>query len=162
MPLWRVTGFMANCIKEIALIKHLMTGALCWVAFTAPAHAEWLKIKNGDVEKARINVEVVNTPETRMRGLMDRKKLLPDMGMLFRFDRPQMVKMWMKNTYIPLDMIFTDTSGTVTHIVRNAQPHDLTPRGPDRPDTLYVLEVPAGTAMLHDIQPGDRFHKGDE
>ena len=144
------------------MIKYVMGCALCWVAFTGAAQAEWLKIKDGDKEKARVNVEVVATPQERETGLMNRRKLLPDTGMLFRFDSPQVVKMWMKNTFVPLDMIFTDAGGVVTHIVRNAQPHDLTPRGPDRGDTLYVLEVPAGTAMLHDIQPGDRFHKGDE
>lgn len=123
------------------------------------AHAETLYIKGKDGEKARFNVELANTDETRVKGLMNRKQVLPDSGMLFIYDSPQTVQMWMKNTFVPLDMLFATPDGTIAHIVRNAQPHDLTPRGPERADIKFVLEVPAGTAMMHGIQPGDRFSK---
>ena len=69
-----------------------------------------------------LHVEVMRTEADRERGLMERRFLPADRGMLFQFDHVQTVLMWMKNTYIPLDMIFLSRSGVVTHIAENAEP----------------------------------------
>lgn len=100
-------------------------------------------------------VELANTDETRARGLMDRKELPEGRGMLFDFGRDQEVTMWMKNTFISLDMIFIRADGRIARIAENTEPHStrLIPSGgPVR----AVLEVIGGTARKLGIGPGDR------
>lgn len=103
------------------------------------------------------NVELAVTPEQRMRGLMFRKELAPDAGMLFDFgSESDRASMWMKNTYIPLDMLFIKADGEIESIAERTIPHSLEPissRGPVR----YVLEVNGGTSARLGIKPGDRM-----
>ena len=77
-------------------------------------------------------VEIAKDDETRALGLMNRMYMAPDRGMLFEFDRDEPVTFWMKNTYIPLDMIFISPAGVVTNIVANAEPlsERIIPSGP--------------------------------
>ena len=101
-------------------------------------------------------VELASDDASRSKGLMFRKSMAPKSGMLFRFETTRAVAMWMKNTFIPLDMIFADNSGKVTHIHRGAVPHSLdviSSRVPAR----FVLEVNAGEADRHGITTGDRL-----
>ena len=105
----------------------------------------------GDVAVA---VEIADTPPRRSLGLMYRKELAADRGMLFVFDAPAPVKFWMKNTELPLDMIFIGDDRRVVGIVKDAVPFTTTPRGPDEP-SRYVLEVNAGFGARHQIAPGD-------
>jgi uncharacterized membrane protein (UPF0127 family) len=101
-----------------------------------------------------VAVEVVRTEADRARGLMDRRELAPDAGMLFLFDETAEHPFWMKNTLIPLDMLFLSEEGRVNGIVERATPGDLTARtagGPSR----YVLEVNGGWAAAHGVGPGD-------
>ncbi|MGI9434639.1 MAG: DUF192 domain-containing protein [Geminicoccaceae bacterium] len=100
-------------------------------------------------------VELAKTPEERRVGLMHRRELAPDQGMLFDFGRDAPVSMWMKNTYIPLDMIFIRADGEIVNIASDTVPHSaviLASEGPVR----AVLEVPAGTSRLLGIKAGDR------
>jgi len=100
------------------------------------------------------HVEVMETPEQHERGLMFRRSMPADSGMLFNFHDPQPVTMWMKNTYIPLDMIFTDQTGKITWIAENAEPlsEALIPsHGP----VYAVLEVNAGVVARFKIKIGD-------
>jgi uncharacterized membrane protein (UPF0127 family) len=100
-----------------------------------------------------VNVEVVDTPETRQRGLMYRKHLGPDAGMLFLFDEQQQHTFWMHNTLIPLDMIFIKSDWTVLGIVENATP--LTDSKREVPGlSQYVLEVNAGFSRRNGLQAG--------
>jgi len=95
----------------------------------------------------------VNNPE-RMRGLMYRPTMKQDWGMLFVYppgDRD--LSFWMKNTYIPLDMVFIDTGGKVVGIVKGAEPLTLGPRTPGKP-SRFVLELVAGEAERAGIKPG--------
>ncbi len=110
----------------------------------------------GGPEIRQFQVEVVDTPETRARGLMYRTELAPDAGMLFVFERPADVGFWMRNTYIPLDMIFIDRHARVVHIHHRAQPHDETMISPGQPIT-HVLEINGGLSEALGIEPGHRM-----
>ncbi len=102
-----------------------------------------------------IRVEVVATPEARAQGLMHRRHLAADAGMLFDFGRPKRVSMWMKDTFIPLDMLFIDATGVIAAIAENTEPHSLASIRAPRP-VLAVLEVNAGTTRKLGIATGDR------
>lgn len=97
-----------------------------------------------------IQVELAITPEERSRGLMFRQRLPQDQGMLFIAPAPTVQKFWMKNTYLPLDMIFIDKSGKIVGIVHNAEPLSHRPRGVDIP-SLMVLEVNGGFCKRYGI-----------
>jgi uncharacterized membrane protein (UPF0127 family) len=102
------------------------------------------------------SVEVMRNDEERARGLMFRRFMPADRGMLFDFKVEQPVMMWMKNTYIPLDMIFTARDGRIVSIAENAEP--LSERTiPSGPAAYAVLEVNAGTAARLGIKAGDRM-----
>ena len=100
-----------------------------------------------------LQVEVADTPALRQRGLMFRQRLPKGHGMLLLWDRPGMAALWMKNTLIPLDMIFIDAAGRIVHIHENAKPGDLTPIAAGRP-VLAVLELPAGEARRLGLRYG--------
>jgi uncharacterized protein len=100
-------------------------------------------------------VEMATTEEEKTQGLMYRKELPDGKGMLFDFSPEQQISMWMKNTYIPLDMIFIRADGRILRIAENTEPLStkiVSSGGPAR----AVLEVIAGTAQKYGIQPGDR------
>ena len=100
-------------------------------------------------------VEIANNDATREHGLMDRRYMAADHGMLFEFDREAPVSFWMKNTYIPLDMIFIAPSGAVTHIAANAEP--LSERViPSGKPCVAVLELNGGTAASIGLNVGDK------
>ena len=107
---------------------------------------------HGGVEQA-VTVELARTEPERTRGLMFRQALPSGRGMLFLFEHSEPLKFWMKNTYIPLDMIFMDSDKRVVYVEENAEPLTLTPRGPDV-DSRYVLEVPGRWARAHGVEPG--------
>jgi uncharacterized protein len=101
------------------------------------------------------SVEMATTEEEKTTGLMYRKELPDGKGMLFDFSPEQEVSMWMKNTYIPLDMIFIRADGRILRIAENTEP--LSTRIiPSRGLAKGVLEVIGGTAQKYGIQPGDR------
>jgi len=101
------------------------------------------------------SVELAVTPQERGRGLMHRKHMDENAGMLFEFDGVRTVLMWMKNTYIPLDMIFIRPDGTVADIHYNAVPHSEAVIQSSEP-VLYVLELNAGVAQKIDLRRDDR------
>ena len=107
----------------------------------------------GGAGELKVEVEVARTIPEQRRGLMFRQKLEAGHGMLFPYDHPQKLSFWMKNTYIPLDMIFIDGKKRVLYVEENAEPLTLKPRGPDG-DSQYVLEVPGGWARAHGVGPG--------
>ena len=100
-------------------------------------------------------VDFAKSPRQRGQGLMFRKSLCSDCGMLFRFSPPKQASMWMKNTYIPLDVAFIDNKGTITDI-KPLQPHDLTSVGAST-KVMYALEMNQGWFARHDIQVGDHI-----
>ncbi|MCW2282657.1 uncharacterized membrane protein (UPF0127 family) [Rhodoblastus acidophilus] len=101
-----------------------------------------------------LDVEVARDPAARERGLMYRRYMPENRGMLFDFGRSETVLMWMKNTYIPLDMIFISRDGKVTHIEADTEPLSqaiISSNGP----AFAVLEVNAGVASKLGLKPGD-------
>ena len=101
------------------------------------------------------SVEMATTEEEKQTGLMYRKELADGKGMLFDFKPEQEVSMWMKNTYVSLDMIFIRADGRILRIAESTEPLS-TKIIPSRGLAKGVLEVVAGTAQKYGIQPGDR------
>jgi len=101
------------------------------------------------------SVEMATTEEEKTTGLMYRKELPEGKGMLFDFSPEQQVSMWMKNTYIPLDMIFIRADGRILRIAENTEPLS-TKIIPSRGLAKGVLEVIGGTAQKYGIAAGDR------
>src|ERR1700756_5309613 len=101
------------------------------------------------------SVEIATTEEEKETGLMYRKELADGKGMLFDFSPEQEVSMWMKNTYVSLDMIFIGADGRILRIAENTEPLS-TKIIPSRGLAKAVLEVVAGTAQKYGIAPGDR------
>lgn len=129
----------------------LLAGALAPVsAETCTADVVSLKGPGGE---ARFRVEVADTDASRARGLMWREHLDTGAGMIFVYDSPGPAQFWMRNTLIPLDLIFADPTGTVKHVHSNAKPRDETLiDGGD--NVLVVLEINAGLARRMRIEPG--------
>jgi uncharacterized protein len=101
----------------------------------------------------RVEVEVAATPEARTRGLMWRTELAAGKGMLFLFPEEQVQSFWMRNTLIPLDMIFITTGMKVAGIVERAEPRTLTGRSVGVP-SQFVLEVPGGWSQSVGVTKG--------
>lgn len=106
-----------------------------------------------DHERVAVTVEVVRTPEQIQRGLMYRRSLPQEHGMLFLMGEERIHSFWMRNTYIPLDMIFIGKDMRVAGVVANAAPLTDDSRRVDKP-SYYVLEVNAGWASAHHVGPG--------
>lgn len=131
----------------------------------AMAAATWAPASSATLEPLEIvtksgvqtfSVEMAVTEEQKSNGLMYRKELADGRGMLFDFSPEQPISMWMKNTFISLDMIFIAGDGRITRIAENTEPHStkiISSGGPAR----AVLEVIAGTAQKYGIAPGDRI-----
>lgn len=106
-------------------------------------------------QKFTFTVEIARTPEQQQRGLMFRKEMAPDAGMIFPQESDRTMAFWMHNTYIPLDLLFIEADGRISHIVPDAKPMDdtnLPSGGPIR----AVLELNGGTAARLGIHVGDR------
>lgn len=120
----------------------------------AAAATEPLEIVSGD-RRHRFAVEVMRTPESRARGLMFRRSMPEDAGMLFDFERDQLVAMWMKNTYLPLDMVFIFADGRIHRIEARTEPESERTIS-SGVAVRSVLEINAGVAAKLGLKPGDR------
>ena len=99
-------------------------------------------------------IELAVSPAQQSQGLMYRRKMAPDAGMLFVYSRPQPVSFWMKNTFIPLDMIFIATDGRIVNIQQRTVPQSLAPVR-SKGEVLAVLELNGGTSSRLGIKAGD-------
>jgi len=137
------------------LIVVFMSGAIADVLFKRSS----LKIetKSGPV---KLDVEIADTDPKRAQGLMFRRRLQDGQGMIFLFEHEEEITMWMKNTYIPLDMVFIGTDWRVTRVAAQAEPlsTDIISSGPP---AARVLEIGAGQAEKLGVKPGDlvAFHQ---
>ena len=132
----------------------LVVSILVFAAAARAAGQDTLTIETagGDLS---FTVELALTAEERRQGLMFRKSLPADQGMLFDYGRPVNASMWMKNTYIPLDMLFIGEDGRIEKIAERTIPHSLQTISAGRP-VRAVLELNGGTASRHGIKVGDR------
>lgn len=139
------------------LVRLAPAAALAVAVLAAPASAQELQPLTIVTDEGRHDfmVELAATPEQRSRGLMFRRSMPEDQGMLFDFERVQPVSMWMKNTYISLDMFFIDEDGTIVRIAERTEPLSERTIPSGRP-VLSVLELNAGVADALGIEAGDR------
>ena len=132
---------------------------LCWLlSWAAPGGASAADLQTVEIATAggnrRFSVELANTRQTMDRGLMYRRSLPEGQGMLFDFGSERRIQMWMKNTFIPLDMIFIGADGRIRRIAENTKPLStrlISSGGRVR----AVLEINAGKARTLGIAPGD-------
>jgi uncharacterized membrane protein (UPF0127 family) len=132
---------------------------LTFLVWAGPAAAAPLIIHAGG-SAYKFEVELATTPAEREQGLMFRKSMAPNAGMLFLYPDEQPVAFWMKNTLIPLDMLFLRADGSIAHIAANAVPLDETPI-PSNIPVKAVLEVNGGTAAALGIKEGDKVDYPD-
>lgn len=137
-----VTGCGSNAISSAPEVQFTKEGELSF-------------FRQGTAEKiAQIDIEIADTPAERTQGLMYRRYLPPDAGMLFIFESSGPLSFWMKNTYIPLDIIFISETKAIVSIAKNTTPlsEGLIPSGKA---AMYAVEVNAGFCDRHAITQGD-------
>ncbi|MAB10348.1 DUF192 domain-containing protein [Hyphomonas sp.] len=139
--------------------RFLVSGMAAFaLVLSAPAALAELETSPLTIESANgahaFTVEIADEPEEITTGLMNRESMDPDAGMLFDFGQPREAAMWMKNTLIPLDMLFMDPQGKVIAIARETVPGSLRTITPGVP-VKSVLELNGGRAEELGIEPGD-------
>ena len=136
-----------------------VTALVLWLAGLTVGFALTSELAQVTVGSATFQVEMAQTPQQRQRGLMFRQTLPPDQGMLF-VQPTGPAAFWMKNTYIPLDLLYFDPDGWLLQIEAGARPC-MTPDCPvyasDTATVRYILEINAGEAARRGIKPGDRL-----
>ncbi len=162
-----MAGWQAAMWQYSEVMKQLFVGLACLLALSLHGAAAQQSPLATTFETSRLvivsesgrhefKVELAVTPEQRAQGLMYRRSMAADAGMLFDYSRrPGRASMWMKNTFIPLDMLFIKADGEIESIAARTVPHSLesiSSRGPVR----AVLELNGGTAERLGIKPGDR------
>jgi uncharacterized protein len=141
----------------------MMRNLIAAVAFTIMATPGFSQVCNpdqvslrGDWGQLAFTVEIADDPQERSRGLMYRESMARGAGMLFIYETPQPASFWMKNTLIPLDMLFADKTGKIITVHSNAIPGDLTPI-PGGPNVYAVLEINGGLAQKYGITVGSQM-----
>ena len=145
----RSGGLIASALAALVLL--FLGQAMAQTTF----EREDLLIQTRSGKVHRFDVELALTTEQRSQGLMHRESMPQDHGMLFDFGESRPVSMWMRNTPLPLDMLFIQRDGTISHIHRKAVPFSeaiIDSRGP----VNYVLELNGGRAAALGIDVGDR------
>lgn len=115
-----------------------------------------LIIRTADGREINYTIEIADDYLKRAYGLMHVKTMPEDRGMLFIFDSEQVREFWMKNTHIPLDILYVSSDLTIKHIAKNTVPHSLEMINSIYP-AKYVLELNAGATEKHNIKPGDKI-----
>ena len=143
---------MAAIIAALAPLTACKNNGQQATTTAPPATRATVVVDTGD-RKVSFRVELALTPEEQNRGLMFRQSLGADEGMLFVFDRQSIHTFWMKNTLIPLDMLFIDKDRRIVGIVENAEPQTETGRSVGLP-SQYVLEIGGGLSGKLGIRAG--------
>lgn len=156
----RVSRVAASCALAFVLLgcraEPQAPAALAAASSQAKSGLEIVPLRISSGSRAHdFTVEVARTDDEQRRGLMFRERLGPNEGMIFPFDIPRPASFWMKNTLIPLDMIFIRTDGSIARIAANTVPHslDLVPAGEF---VAAVLEIAGGRSAELGISEGDR------
>jgi uncharacterized membrane protein (UPF0127 family) len=136
----------------MSCLFHFMRLLLALAFAAAPAFAQQLPTVELRAGMHLIRAELAADLASRTRGLMQRKSLAPNAGMLFVFEAPAIQCMWMKNTYIPLSVAFVDEKGVIINIA-DMEPHSERSHCAARP-ALYALEMTQGWFAARGIKPG--------
>jgi uncharacterized membrane protein (UPF0127 family) len=139
----------------LALLLALPAALLCGLSEAKDPEAA-PKFKKILVGKTPLRVEVVETLEKQERGLMFRQSLPENEGMLFVYREPQELAFWMRNTFIPLDIVFVGADGIILNI-HQARPLDESVLYRSAGSAKYVIETNQGWFSRHGIRPGDRI-----
>jgi uncharacterized protein len=142
-----------RCFMLLLALLLLVPAAGLWAQAEPFPTAELTIQTAGGPQK--FTIELATSPAQLAQGLMFRRSLAPDAGMLFDFQNPLVATMWMKNTLIPLDMLFVDEHGRIVNIHERAVPGSLAPIAAAAP-VRAVIELNGGTAARLGIRPGDR------
>lgn len=154
---------MTILLTYLGKLRLLAVFALFFLLVALPATAqeasqafesEALSIRTAEQTHV-FTVEMARSPEQQRQGLMHRRELAPDHGMLFTLEKERPMRMWMKNTYIPLDMLFIDRAGRIVYIAARTTPLSEKTITAGRP-VRAVLELAGGVAQEKNIQVGDR------
>ncbi len=135
------------------LLRGIAVLIVIWPVTLAAEPLQPLSIKT-EAGAVSFEVEIADTPATRRTGLMYRKYLPPDRGMLFLFDQPELASFWMKNTEIPLDIMFISETGRIEKIAENTEPFSMDHIRSDG-DVAAVLEINGGLSEKLGIAVGD-------
>ena len=157
-----IIGFIAVVAVAAALFfltqeedTKITDGGAFEISFNKQGTLAFLSAQNNDTLSV-IDIEVADNNQRRARGLMYRKSLPADAGMLFVFDEEEIQGFWMKNTYIPLDMLFVNADNEIITIHTNTAPLKEWNYASTRP-ALYVVEVNAGYCAQKQITEGDKI-----
>lgn len=144
------------------MLQRLTRTALLALALAAPPAAAQLQsfdrdqlVIESETGPHRFDVELAVSPQQRAQGLMFREEMAADAGMLFLYSSDQSISMWMKNTLIPLDMVFVAADGRIVHVAERAVPGSTATIASGQP-ARAVIELNGGTAARLKIKPGDR------
>lgn len=171
MPRLSGGGVLGYGLVMVRVLLIVIGGLIAWAAApdstVAPLRAEpatpfatsEATIVTAAGNRYPFRVELASTPDQRAQGLQGRQTLAVDAGMLFDFEASQPVAMWMKDTHVPLDMIFIAADGRIVNIARDTTPRSLKVIESAAP-VRGVLEVRAGTTARLGIRPGDRVVHG--
>jgi hypothetical protein len=148
-------------LPEEPMGLRIALGALLVVAMTAGIRGQWAAPR-GEVsfpDRTVVAVEIADTPALRQRGLMFRERLAQGEGMVFVFEETGFYPFWMKNTLIPLDMIWVGQDKKVVSIAHSVPPckADPCPNYSPKGDALYVVEVVGGFSKKHQLKEGDQL-----
>ncbi len=136
-----------------ARLRWLALGAICFTMTACQAEPQ-VVIATHEGREITFAVEIADTPAKRELGLQYRRELAADRGMIFLFPREAEQTFWMKNTPIPLDMIFINDERRIVGITEEAVPFSLDPRSVGRP-SRFVLEINGGLSQRYGIRAGD-------
>ncbi|NNE84910.1 MAG: DUF192 domain-containing protein [Alphaproteobacteria bacterium] len=142
-----------NWLRNIVVLAVVMAGTAALAQSTFDRSTLSIETAQGSHE---FDIELALAPDQQAQGLMFRQEMAKDAGMLFFHQRERVASMWMRNTFIPLDMLFVARDGRIVHIVERTVPHSLTTISAGIP-VRAVLELNAGTVHRLAIKSGDRL-----
>ena len=140
-------------MRLVVIVSLFLMYNLCEVSASVKSE---LSIITSNGSKHNFLVEVARTEEEKKIGLMFRRTLAKNAGMLFLYKREALRLMWMKNTFIPLDILFIDKNGVIKRVVKRTIPHSLATIS-SRQSVLAVLELRGGITSSLEIKKGDRI-----
>jgi len=146
--------------KKVILLSLFVSVALAIIISSVLPNPEPEKENQACIKDRCFGVEIADTPGKRSWGLMYRENLAKDKGMLFIFETEGNYPFWMKNTLIPLDIIWINTESEIVFIAENAQPckEDLCPNIDPKANTKYVLEINGGFSKEYGFKVGDEIN----